>query len=39
MERSNEGVQENISNVQLAKPRDLTNLLNEITFAIKGEKP
>ena len=38
MERSNEGVQENISNVQLAKPRDLANLLNEITFAVKGKK-
>ena len=38
MERSNEGVQENISNVQLARPRDLANLLNEITFAVKGKK-
>ena len=38
MEGSNEGVQESISNVQLAKPRDMSNLLDEISFSVKGKK-
>ena len=36
MEGSNEGVQESVSNVELAKPTALSNLLDEITSAVKG---
>ena len=36
MEGSNEGVQDSVSNVELAKPTVLSNLLDEITFAVKG---
>ena len=38
MEGSNEGLQESTFKVKLAKPKDLSNILDQTTFAIEGKK-